>query len=67
MSSALYSMECSGLPCYDNIDISSIINCLYPKAVRKSEIMQIYSLYDSMKDLFFDSDKEVLPYVPNLC
>jgi hypothetical protein len=61
LSSALYSMSCSPLPCYDDMCIDAIVNCIYKPEMRKAEITQIYELYHTMQDLFFDSNEEILP------
>jgi hypothetical protein len=66
LASALYAMSCSPLPCYDDMCIDAIVNCLYTPAARKSEITQIYGLYQNLKDIFYDSNEEILPYVPDV-
>jgi hypothetical protein len=66
IAAALYAMECSGLPCYDDVDISCLVQYLYKLESRKSEIIQIYELYHTVQELFYDSNEEILPYVPDV-
>jgi hypothetical protein len=66
IAAALYAMNCSGLPCYNNIDISGFVNYLYRPEQQRTEIIQIYELYHTVQELFYDSSEEILPYVPVL-
>lgn len=65
LASAIYAMECSELPCYEDTDISGFVQYLYkPEAVRE-EMTKIYELYLNLQEIFRDSDKQVLPRVAN--
>jgi hypothetical protein len=66
IAAALYAMECSGLPCYEDNDVSGLVQYLYKQEQQRAEIIQIYELYHTMQELFYDSNEEILPYVPDV-
>ncbi len=66
LASTLYAIQCSGLPCYEDNDVSGFVECIYKPENRKQELIQIYSLYQNLIDLFYDSGSSPLSQVDEM-
>ena len=55
----LFSTKESGFDCYENIDISHFISCLYKKTDIKKNIIQIYAVFQTVTDLFSQIETQI--------